>query len=389
MQVLISIKKPPSRSVGTDLISLRILNILQCSNLGGMEQASLRMMEALKSRGHQLSVVSLHALGSLSPGLQARGIGAVGLDYGQVPLWHLIWRLRRELRIHSPDALLLTGHSLPVLLAIAGTRPIPRVLAIHFHHTGVKPPWFWRLYYGVARHLVCAVTFPSDFVRREALQLCPALGAKAHTLRNPISAVVLPTPAERLAARRRFGLPTGAPVIGNAGWLIARKRFDVFLHTAAAVLRQREDVRFLIAGDGPEREQLQALASSLGIQHALVWAGWIEEMRPLYAALDVLLFHSDWDALGMTPIEAIVHGVPVVSSVLHGGLAEVLRPGVDAVVLDQHDVPKLSQAVLQLLANPSAAAAMVNQARDRVLAICDPDQLAAWHERAFTREARR
>jgi glycosyltransferase involved in cell wall biosynthesis len=178
-------------------------------------------------------------------------------------------------------------------------------------------------------------------------------------------------------------------VIGNAGWLIPRKRFDVFLHTAASVLQERPDVRFLIAGDGPERDQLHAMASSLGIQHALVWAGWIEEMRLLYAALDVLLFHSDWDALGMTPIEAIVHGVPVVSSVLHGGLAEVLRPGVDAVVLDQHDVSRLAQATLELLANPRGAAAMVNHARDHVLELCDPDHLAVWHERAFTRELRR
>ncbi len=368
---------------------MRILNILQCSNLGGMEQASLRLMEALQRRGHQLSVVSLHALGSLNPALRAQGIAATGLDYGQVPMWRLIWRLRRELRIHSPDALLLTGHSLPVLLAIAGSRPIPRVLAIHFHHTGVKPRWFWRIYYGVARHQVSAVTFPSDFVRREALQLCPGLASKAHTLRNPISAVVPPTPAERLAARQRFGLPSGAPVIGNAGWLIARKRFDVFLRTAAAVLQERPDVRFLIAGDGPEREQLQAMANSLGIQHALVWAGWLEEMRPLYAALDILLFNSDWDALPTTPIEASVYGIPVVSSVLHSGLAEVLRPEVDVVLLDRHDVTALSAAVLHVLADAVAAAARASQAREHVLALSDPGHLATWHERAFTRELSR
>ena len=364
---------------------MRILNILQCSNLGGMEQASLRLMKALQRRGHELSVISLHPLGSLAPALQARGIPALGLGYGQESLLILIWRLRSQLRRQAPDALLLTGHSLPVLLAIAGMPPIPRLLAIHFHHTGVKPRWFWRLYYSVARHLVDEVTFPSDFVRQEALSICPALAHKAHTLRNPIQPVLSPTPAERLAARQRFGLPTSGPVIGNAGWLIPRKRFDVFLRTAAAVLRERPDVRFLIAGDGFEREQLQALASSLGIEHALIWVGWLSEMRPLYAAIDILLFHSDWDALGMTPIEAAAHGIPVVSSVLHGGLAEVLRPDLDAVVLDHHDVAKLSQSVLQLLADPSAAAAMVTSARDHVLALCDSDQLVAWHERAFTR----
>lgn len=368
---------------------LRILNVIQCSNLGGMEQASWRLMQGLQQRGHRLSLISLHPLGSLAPQLEASGISCLGLGYGQVPLWNWLWRFRGELRRQNPDALLLTGHSLPTLLAVLGFCRGRSLLAIHFHHTGVKPRWFWRLYYSLARRMVNAVTFPSDFVRREAIELCPALASKAHTLRNPISAVLPFTPVERIAARQHFGLPISAPVIGNAGWLIPRKRFDVFLHTAAAVLSQRPDVSFLIAGDGPEREQLQAMATSLGIQHAVVWAGWIEEMRPLYAALDILLFHSDWDALGMTPIEAIVHAVPVVSSVLHGGLAEVLRPGVDAVVLDQHDVPKLSQAVLQLLANPGAAAAMVNQARDHVLAMCDPDQLAAWHEHVFTREARR
>lgn len=363
---------------------MRILNILQCSNLGGMEQASLGLMEALQVRGHKLSVLSLHALGPLSPALQARCIPALGLGYGRVPMWCIIWRLRRQLRLQSPEALLLTGHSLPALLAIVGSKPIPRVLAIHFHHTGVKHRLFWRFYYGAVSHLVTAVTFPSDFVRMEALQLFPNLASKAHTLRNPVSAVPPTTPAERLAARQRFGLPPGCSVIGNAGWLIARKRFDVFLHTAATVLRQRPEARFLIAGDGPERERLQALASSLGIEHALLWAGWIEEMRPLYAALDVLLFHSDWDALGMTPIEAIIHGVPVVSSVLNGGLSEVLRPGVDAVVLDQHDVSKLAQAILHMLTNPSEASAMVNEARDHVLELCDSEHLATWHERVFT-----
>lgn len=354
-----------------------------------MEQASLALMKALNSRGHQLSVVSLHALGSLAPSLQAHNIPALGLGYGEVPLWRLIWRLRRQLRRQSPDALLLTGHSLPLLLAIAGTKAIPRVLAIHFHHSGVKPRWFWRLYYGLARHWVNAVTFPSDFVRREALNLCPALAVKARTLRNPIHPVAPLSSSERLAARQRFGLPSSAPVIGNGGWLITRKRFDVFLHTAAAVLKKCPEARFLIAGDGPERQQLEALACSLGIEHAVVWAGWLHDMRPLYAAIDILLFHSDWDALGMTPIEAVLHGIPVVSSVLHGGLAELLRPGEDAVVLNQHDVAGLSQAVLQLLADPSAAAAMVSQAREHVLALCDPDPLAAWHERAFTPGAQR
>lgn len=362
---------------------MRILIIIQCTNLGGMEQASLRLMQALQRRGHALSLISLHPLGALAPQLRASGIPALGLGHGQVPLWRWLGRLRRELRRQAPEALLLIGHSLPVLLGISGFCPGHRLLAIHFHHTGVKPSWFWRLYYGLARRWVNAVTFPSDFVRREALALCPALESRAHTLRNPITAVPPISAAERCAARARLGLPAEAMIIGNAGWLIPRKRFDLFLRVAAHVLRQRPDARFLIAGDGPERTRLEALALELRVHHAVLWLGWTDSMREVYASLDLLLFNSDWDAMGLTPIEAAMHGIPVVSSVLHGGLAELLRPGVDAVVLAQHDLQALADAVLRLLADRAAAAAMVAQAREHVLALSDPDRLAAWHERAL------
>lgn len=363
--------------------SLRILNVIQCTNVGGMEQASLGLMLALQRRGHQLSLISLNRLGPLAPQLEANLIPAIDLNYGHIPLWLLIWRLRRALHRLNPEALLLTGHSLPALMAIAGFCRGRRLLAIHFHHTGVKRRWFWRLYYASVHRMVNAVTFPSDFVRHEALRIYPPLASRAHTVRNPIPAVAPITSAERALARSRFGLPATSPIIGNAGWLIQRKRFDVFLHIAAAILEQQPDAHFLIAGDGPERDQLDSLASDLGIAHALVWAGWLDDMRSFYAALDVLLFNSDWDAMGLTPIEAIVHGIPAVCSVLHGGLSEVLRPGVDATLLDRHDVPALAQAALQLLANPTAAAAMTSQAREHLLASSDPDQSAAWHERAF------
>lgn len=364
---------------------MHLLNVIQCSNLGGMEQASLRLMHAFKLRGHSVSLISLQALGALSSQLRKADIPAIGLHYGKASVWSLIWQLRRELRKQRPDVLLLTGHSLPVLLAVAGTRSIPRILAIHSHHTGVKPRWFWRLYYYMARYFVAAVTFPSDFVRLEALQFCPQLSAKAHTLRNPISPVLPFTTAERLSARDRFGLPPCSPVVGNAGWLIGRKRFDVFLRTATAVLRDRPDVRFLIAGDGPQREHLHSMASSLGIQHALVWSGWIKDMRPLYAALDILLFNSDWDALPTTPIEAAVHGVPVVCSLIHGGLAEVMQPEVDLFLIDRHDVSTLSTAVLDVLADPVGAKARASKARDRLLALSDPNMLVDWHESTFAR----
>ena len=362
---------------------MRILNIIQCSNLGGMEQASLRLMEALQRRGHALSVVSLHPLGPLAPALLASSIPALGLGYGQVPLWRWLRRLRRELRRQAPDALLLTGHSLPALLAIAGGCHGRLVLAIHFHHTGVKPRWFWWLFYAIATRQFRAITFPSHFVRREAIALYPPLATRARTVRNPLTPPALITPAARLQARRELGLSPEGPVVGNGGWLIPRKRFDVFLQVAARVLAHQPQVRFVIAGDGPEAASLKTLARELGIERSVHWLGWQVSMEPVYAALDLLLFHSDWDAMGLTPIEAMARGLPVVASVLHGGLREVASTPAVAVVLEQHDPEALASHVLRLLSDPAAAAALGSRGRRQVLALSDSEAIASWHERAL------
>lgn len=346
-----------------------------------MEQASYRLMLALKDKGHELSLLSLHPLGPLASELKSCGIDSLGLGYGQVPIWRWLMRLRRELKRQAPDALLLTGHSLPVLWGIAGYCRGKRILAIHFHHAGVKPAWFWRLYYVLAHQMINAVTFPSDFVRREALRFCPSLASKAFTLRNPIYPVPpIITLSERNAARDLLGLSADTPVIGNAGWLIERKRFDVFLHTAAFILRERPNARFLIAGDGPSRAALEALAVELDLAESLIWLGWITDIRNFYASLDLLLFNSDWDAMGLTPVEAAVHGIPVVSSVLNGGLTELLRPDRDAIIFSSHDAQALSAACLRLLSNPATAAAMAHDARAHVLSLCNAAELAEQHE---------
>lgn len=337
-------------------------------------------MKALQHRGHHLSLLSLHPLGSLGPQLLLSGIPAVGIGYAQVPLWRWLCRLRHELHQQAPDALLLTGHSLPVLLAVLGFCRGRRLLAIHFHHSGVKPQWFWKFYYALACRLVNAVTFPSDFVRHEAVRIYPRLNGKAHTLRNPIDPVPDIAVAERRAARVRFGIPSDVHVIGNAGWLIPRKRFDVFLETAALILKQRTDVRFLIAGDGPSHAMLQRLANQLGIDRSIIWIGWISDMRQFYASLDLLLFNSDWDALGLTPIEATVHGIPVVGSVLNGGLSELLRPGIDALLIDSHDETVLAQSCLSLIDDSSSAQSMVSRGREHVLSLSSSSDLARWHE---------
>lgn len=354
---------------------MKILNVMQCTNLGGMEQASLRLMIALTRLGHSCRVVSLNPLGGLRESLVASGIEAKGLTYAGRGGWRSFTNICRAVRSETADALLMTGHNVAAMLALGEVCRGHRVLCIHFHHEGVMPKWQWRLIYELALRKFDAVTFPSDFVRDEAVKICPTLREVGRTVRNPVALQQIPSRLEVAEARRKFDLDPGGWLVGNAGWLIRRKRFDVFLETAARIVAQRNDVRFVVAGDGPERSELEALRARLGLQDRVVFLGWRDDMQAFYQAIDVLLFNSDFDALGMTPIEAMAYGRPVVASVERGGLGEIIMGSAEVgAVLPRHDTDSLAEICINLLGEQGAVVG--GRGRQVVERLCAPARIA-------------
>src|SRR5688572_5986271 len=129
---------------------MRILNLIQCANLGGMEQASLRLMRALRARGHELNLISLNPIAGLGPLLERAGIPAISLEYSTRGKIACFFDLRRTIRRLHADALMMTGHNLAASLALGDVCREHRMMAMHFHHEGVMPPWRWRLIYRAA-----------------------------------------------------------------------------------------------------------------------------------------------------------------------------------------------------------------------------------------------
>jgi len=108
------------------------------------------------------------------------------------------------------------------------------------------------------------------------------------------------------------------------------------------------------------------LAQTLGIKDRIRWLGWQSNLEPFYAALDVLHFNSDRESLGMTPLEAIAHGVPVVASVVHGGLGEAVEPERHVFLTRAHDIDWLTEKVLFVLKYPEISRKMASVAREHL-----------------------
>jgi glycosyltransferase involved in cell wall biosynthesis len=260
--------------------------------------------------------------------------------------------------------------------ALAGLNCKRRILFIHFHHTGVKSRREWKLIYAIAMRVFPRIAFCTNFIREEAEEIYPPLRNVSVTCPNSFKLPPRPTEEDRAAARLMLGIPKGTMVVGNAGWLIERKRWDVFLRTAARIAEQCQNVVFLVCGDGPQRGQLMEISQSLGLGDRVRWLGWQDNLTPFYLSLDVLLFNSDWDALGRTPLEAGAYEVPVVASVLHGGLKEVIQSEKVGFLLDRHDEDWLAEKTLLLLGNPDLRHEMGLACRSVLAERHDPERNA-------------
>jgi len=345
---------------------MRIFNIVQCANLGGMEKANLELMAGLRDRGHEIEMLSLNPIAGLKPLLEQRAIPARGLAYRGRGGWRSLPELRRNLARVQSDALIMTGHNLLAMLALGEVCRRRRLLLIHFHHTGVKPRWQWRWIYQVAARRFQAVGFPSDFIRREAESIYPPISRISHTVGYSIDLSPLPGLAQRAKARHDLGLPLDVPIVGNCGWLIQRKRFDVFLRVAREISLTHRDALFVIAGDGPEAAGLKALAAELGIAERVRWLGWQSDLTAFYCSLDLMVFNTDWDAFPRSPLEALGAGAPVVASALNSGLSEMLDASSYGLVFDQHDIARLAAASRAVLDGTIDGHDLVCRIRQRI-----------------------
>ncbi len=155
---------------------------------------------------------------------------------------------------------------------------------------------------------------------------------------------------DRLSARDRVGIPRDVPLAVCVGRVTRQKGQDVLLAAWPAVSARRPDARLAILGGGELGGQLRRLASS-----GVILAGAVDDVRPWYAAADVVVLPSRWEGLPLTLLEALAVGCPVVGSNIPG-IAEELPAGAGALV-PAGDTAALAEAVGYRLCRRDAARA--------------------------------
>ena len=189
-----------------------------------------------------------------------------------------------------------------------------------------------------------ALVVPSAFLER----VFSGHGMPASIVPNIVDTVRFAPPprGQPRAARQLAVVRNLEPIYGN----------DIALRAFARVHARHPDARLVIAGTGPERAALQALAGELGIGESVRFAGRLErdEVAALLRDSTLAVNPTRVDNMPNSVLEAMASGLPVVSTNV-GGVPYIVEDGLTGVLVPADDPEALAAAVLRLLDDPAAA----------------------------------
>jgi glycosyltransferase involved in cell wall biosynthesis len=154
-----------------------------------------------------------------------------------------------------------------------------------------------------------------------------------------------------MEAKQRLGIPSDSFVVGIAARLECIKRHDLFIGTAKYLSERIPKSDFVIAGGGRQKESLQRLIVKSGLQERVALLGERNDSYDVLRAMDILLICSDHEGIPMVMLEAMALGVTVVSRKV-GGIPEVIRDGVNGILVPSDSPADLGNACLDVFKKP-------------------------------------
>jgi len=205
----------------------------------------------------------------------------------------------------------------------------------------------WWLGFEAWRVICC-----SDYMRGELSWVFQFPADKMHVIPNGVDPGRFEAPegAHDLAAFRSRWAAADEKMIFFIGRLVHEKGVHVLIEAFAKVLAYYDKAKLVVAGKGPADPYLRHLAQSLGIYNRIYFAGFVDDAtrNRLYKCADIAVVPSLYEPFGITALEAMACGVPVVVSDT-GGLGEVVRHGITGMKALTANPESLADNILTLL----------------------------------------
>ncbi|MGR8010899.1 glycosyltransferase [Streptomyces hypolithicus] len=370
------------------MTTTRICEVIKTLDVGGAEVLLVERLRRAPRSDRDYTVVFLRAeTEELVDALRDCGVTLVDLRSCPRRLRYL--GLLRAVRRLAPDV--VNVHS-----------PLPAaVLRPALHLMRRRPALISTVHYVRCHPLTRLLERPTRRLDDLTVAVSPQVAASgsvrgARHVRTRIHGVDVA--AQRSWARRadqvreEFGIPADVFVLAFVANFRPVKNHALLVEAAALVLERRPDALFVLAGDGPLREQVLADIRRRGLQDRMPYLGRIQQAGRLVAAADTLVLASHYEAMPVVVMEALASAVPVVATRV-GGIPDLVRDGDNGILVQPGSPQRLAEGILRAM-RPEVHSALAARALADTTSV-DVASTAAWFDDVYAalasgaRESRR
>ena len=355
-------------------------------HIGGTERQVANLALGLDASRFDLHLACLRNSGELLQELESlpvpRPVFKIGRLYGLKTLWQAI-RLARYVRRNLIQIVHSYGFYPNVFAVPAARFAGASIVVASIRDRGdILTPAQRRL-----QKLVCKL---ADCVLVNAEAIRETLIAQGYSpdkivvIRNGIVKSRVAAPEQGAALRCELGLAADAPLVLVFSRLNRMKGVEYFLDAAAIVAERFPEARFLIAGDGANRQELEDRAARLEIAEHVIFTGFRTDIPVLLSEAALSVLPSLSEGLSNSLLESMAAGVPVIAASV-GGNPEIVEDSVSGTLVPPRDAAALAEAMMALLRDPELAAQFGAAGRRRVAEFFSMERSVHEVERLYQR----
>jgi len=347
---------------------IRVGFVLHAMQVAGAEVLVAETVRRLRGR-IEPTIFCLDSVGPLGEQMLAEGCPVVNLQRKPGRDYRVALRMAREIRERGISVVHAHQYSpffYAALAKLVSRQAFRLILTEHGrHYPDVVSPVRRGLNRIVLDRLADEVNAVCAFSARALSRNDGFAGRRVEIIENGIDIERYRTQPDRNLLRDRLGLARDRRYVAMVARFHPVKDHAMLLRAFAHVAAARRGVDLLLAGDGPERSALEAQARNAGIDGRVQFLGVRRDVPDILQAVDLFTLTSVSEAASLTLLEAMAAGLPVVVTDV-GGNPEIVRHGVDGLLVPRGDDAAEAEAIMQLLDHPHQARAMGEAGRIRV-----------------------
>ena len=364
---------------------IKIIQLVHSMGMAGAEKVVYSIIKNLDKTKFSFYVYCLDFIGELGKRLLEEGVEVVTLDRMPGVDFNLTKKLARVLKENNID--IVHAHQYTPYFYGATAAMFNRKCKVIFTEHGRHQPDYIhikRVIYNQFLNLgTNSITGVSRFSKDSLVKYEKLPANKIKVIYNGVSINKNNIPTiDKQAKMQELGLKDSETIIAMIGRFSLIKNHKMLLKAFQRVLKEMPDVKLVLIGEGPTKQECECLARDLNILKHILFTGLREDLSELLQVFDICVLSSDAEAMSLFLLESMAAGLPVIATE-GGGNPEIVINGETGVLVPPKDYKAFANAIIDLAKDSKKRQQMGKAGRDRVSKFFNLDNMLAEYEKLY------